>query len=274
MSRALAMLGGMTSEQTTAGAERLRASGTRQGSAVPITVTRAGARALGPRPTWRRTGLRAATAALAALGVLGLAACAPEPGEQPAPSTEAPAPTTAPQPSPEPSPEETAPPRPALTAPVTVPACGELVSGEHVTELGGPGYEVLDAETATRLRGVMRDGVMGPAAVAALDGATTSSACAWGVPNSGSLTVLILAVLDPAARDEFRAALDASDFAKETGDEVTAYTLTASGGISSVTQGYLFSGDVWVAEFGQPQHPFADAALSALRLANTPVAAG
>lgn len=209
---------------------------------------------------------RALLLGIAALGVLGLAACAPEPGEapaSPAPTTSAPAPETLSAPEPPAEPKTG-----ALEAPLVLPACNALVTPEQAVELGEPRYEELDAETSDRLAGVARDGAMGPAANAALDAATEIRQCSWGVPNSGSLTTLFVAVLSPEVRDDFRAALDASDFEKRTEGEATGYALTTENGIAVTTQWYLFSGDVWVAEVGRPEHRFAGAALAAVQAAN------
>lgn len=219
-------------------------------------------------PGTRQRFPRALLLGIAALGALSLAACAPEPGEapaSPAPTTSAPAPAPETPSAPEPS---AAPGAGALEAPLVLPACNALVTPEQAVELGEPRYEALDAETSDRLAGVAREGALGPAANAALDAASEVRQCSWGVPNSGSLTTLFVAVLSPEVRDDFRAALDASDFEKRTEGEATGYALTTENGIAVTTQWYLFEGDVWVAEVGRPEHRFAGAALAAVRAAN------
>ena len=225
-----------------------------------------------PRPA--RWGIRFAGLALALGCAFGLAACAPEPGEEPAPSASATSTPSSPveeTESPEPTPEPTKAP---LAAPVTIPACGALITAQQATELGEPRYVELDADTTAQLARVVREGALGPAANAALDAATELRACSWGVPGSDSLTHLFVAVLEPGVQQELRAALDASDFTKGTEGEATSYGLSVDSPIQRTTQWYLFAGDVWVAEVGRPEHRFAGAALTALEAANTAAPAG
>lgn len=217
--------------------------------------------------------LRAAGIVSVALVMSGIVACAPEPGngagsgnshESAAPTTTKPsasattAPTTA-KPSAKPDP-----------APVVLPACGDLVTLEVARELSGnEATELMDAETAARLRELVRDRLFGPATVTALASAKAEVHCVWGVPNSGLLTQVFAVELAPAQKTALLASLDDSDFVQAQEGAATTYSLVGEPGVSQQFSWYAFWGDSWIIDLSSSPEPlFGRAALASLVVAN------
>ncbi|SJN11405.1 hypothetical protein FM113_11885 [Leucobacter sp. 7(1)] len=158
-----------------------------------------------------------------------------------------------------------------FAAPITFPACADLVSAEQARELSGQeSFTLFDDDVTAMLAQQAKDMIFGPATLTALGLADPLMRCSWGIPSSSASTTLLIGVLPETARTEFRAALDASDFAQDTVGDVARYTLVTPGGIATVVQRNSFIGDLWVAEVGTAGGEFATPAIEAIRAANTP----
>lgn len=228
-----------------------------------------------PASAWRgRSAIaRAGAAAVLATALLGVTACAPEPGEEavtPKPTTSAPtsqAPSTVP-PTTTPAPTAASDP---FAAPMTFPACADLVSSEQARELSGQAnFTLFEDDVAAMLTQQATDMIFGPATLTALGQADPLLRCSWGIPSSSASITLLMGVLPAATRTEFRAALDASDFQQDTVGDVARYTLVTPGGIATVVQRNHFVGDLWVAEVGTASGEFGPPAIEVIRAANTP----
>ncbi|WP_130455281.1 hypothetical protein [Leucobacter luti] len=196
---------------------------------------------------------------------MGLVGCAPEPGSPEVSATpDAPGQSATP-PGPSASPTATPTPSPAASAaPISIPECAVLVTESQAREFAGlPAYAPVDAATASNLRTLALERVLGPASVTALGDAAHSVHCAWGIPNSGAVTQLFVSSLDQSTMETLRAELDASAFIRGEDGDVVTYTLSEEGGISPMHQFFAFRGTVWVIEIGSlPDTGFGRAALA------------
>lgn len=145
------------------------------------------------------------------------------------------------------------------------------MSAEQARELSGQeSFTLFDDDVTAMLAQQAKDMIFGPASLTALGQVDPLMRCSWGIPSSSASTTLLMGVLPEAARAEYRAALDASDFAQDTVGDVARYTLVTPGGIATVVQRNSFIGDLWVAEVGTAGGEFATPAIEAIRAANTP----
>lgn len=217
--------------------------------------------------------LRAAGIVSMALLMSGAVACAPEPGnsagsgnlhESTAPSTTQPSPSATTTPT---TAKPSAKPEPA---PLVLPACGDLLTVDAAHELSGnEATELLDPETAARLRELVRDRMFGPATVTALASAEAEVHCVWGVPNSGALTQVFIVELAPAQKTALLASLDDSDFVQAQEGAVTTYSLVGEPGVSQQFSWYAFWGDAWIIDLSStPEPQFGRTALASLIAAN------
>lgn len=229
-----------------------------------------------PTSAWRgRSAIaRAGAATVLATALLGVTACAPEPGEEtasPRPTTSSPtteAPTTEAPTTTTPTPTTTPDP---FAAPITFPACADLISPEQARELSGQAnFTLFEDDVAAMLTQQATDMIFGPATLTALEQADPLLRCSWGIPSSSASVTLLMGVLPAATRTEFRAALDASDFQQDTVGDVARYTLVTPGGIATVVQRNHFVGDLWVAEVGTASGEFGPPAIEVIRAAKTP----
>ncbi|WP_200330238.1 hypothetical protein [Leucobacter sp. L43] len=201
----------------------------------------------------RRLGLTAATALIL---VGALAACAPEPSEEP---TEEPAPLASTEPTSDPAPAPT-----DVTDPVdiVVPSCDVLLPLEKVHQILGddrPEYVEVGPERLSELSLES----FGPAAVSAYESAEQLSHCRWAYPQSDGIIDVVVAELSTEVREKFTSALDDSVFVEgETADGVT-YIDEDPQRRKSMPVRFAFIDNVWVATVGSIG-PFLDPTIESM----------
>ncbi|QZY50897.1 hypothetical protein [Leucobacter tenebrionis] len=195
--------------------------------------------------------LRASLALGIPLVLMGCAAPAEGPTEDPAPtgssettepSESTPPKTTAPQPDP-------------TESPVAIPSCEELVPLETVREQfpGAPDIETF--HDSQEIQDKARELALGPAAIAALDGAEQMRHCAWGIPASDGISRLYVAELNADARDALIAELDGSVFVRSEEEGWIRYSDFSEGGVAPMHRSYFFKDRIWIVEISSAPEP-------------------
>jgi hypothetical protein len=192
----------------------------------------------------------------AALALLALAACGPT-AAVPSPSATPPAP---------PSATASSTPSPAPAA-LVIPDCGRLLSLEDARALFSDNTEFFGQFPGVEFSGHLESPEIG----AAISGATQSTTCRWGVPNSDGSFSLLVAETTSVDRANLTAALTAAGFASSTAGSTTSFTLERDGVVSTESAVHVFTGDVWILSDGTGlalSTAVAASALDALRAAN------
>jgi hypothetical protein len=196
-----------------------------------------------------------AGAFLAVLLAALLAGCGPSPSSTPAPTV-----TSSGSESPSATPE------PAAQA-LSIPECETLLPIALARSSFGDATEFLGESPAADY--VSRFDIAG--ADEALDVASPSRTCSWGVPNSDGAFSLVFAEHVAGERPTLEAALAASGFSSVTMGTVTGFDIEREGMVSVEAATHLFTGDVWIFCDGTTLDltgVVAGSALDALRTAN------
>ncbi|KKI19996.1 MULTISPECIES: hypothetical protein [unclassified Leucobacter] len=178
--------------------------------------------------------------------VLGAAGCAADPAggaAKPAPS-EKPTTSAPATPAVDPSPTGTA----------KLPGCEELLPLEDVRRISGDDRMVFLSDSAP-YRALVVEHEFRPVAAAAYGSAAESEACAWGVPNTGQVTSLLVARLSDAQRKEVIAELEGAGFERSEQNGNPMFTRHEETGLSGWLRAYLFRGDIWFTEVSSEQTP-------------------
>ena len=191
----------------------------------------------------------------AALAVLALTACGPTTTPSPSASASA-SPTAAASPTPTPTPVA-----------LVIPDCEDLLSLEQARALFSDNTEFFGQFPGVEFGGHFEIPEIGTA----ISGASQSTTCRWGVPNSDGAFSLLVAEITPADRASLTAALTAEGFASSTAGPATSFELERDGMVSTESAVHVFTGDVWILSDGTGlalSTPVAASALDALRAAN------
>lgn len=180
--------------------------------------------------------------------LIGVAACAAEEEPVATPSTE---PTQSPAPTPETDGSDVPDPEPATslkTGPIQLPGCADL----DVASLEGGSADLVVEDVAPTDVGAH---VFGPVARDTLDGALQARGCQITLPNSEFGVQILMAELEPDARDSFLTALDDSDYEHaqlRSGIDAYAYEVVheQDGQEWFDYAIHAFAGVVWIAEVG------------------------
>ncbi|MBP6685319.1 MAG: hypothetical protein KA158_07835 [Leucobacter sp.] len=204
---------------------------------------------------------RAGRIAVIALSCVGLMGCtaSPTPAEvttPPATSTPDPAPSTAPA-----EPEEGV----GADFDVVIPECPSLITDEEAQRIFLPNFEEGVGPSAA-FQEEFRRARLGPAAGAALDEAVEFRSCVWGVQLSDLVEHLFVAELPSNVLRDLVVDLRSSSYVESQSGAVTLFSHAF--GEPEAYNWYGFSGNVWVASFGQRGAAPIEAAFANLRAAN------
>ncbi|MBK0419594.1 hypothetical protein JD276_11170 [Leucobacter sp. CSA1] len=199
---------------------------------------------------------RGAPGAVAAVLLVALSACAPEPTSE---SQESPAETE----TPTSSPAETTGPPPETGSPIVIPECERLIPLNRIVGRFSPEWAPVPEDQ--QLVEIF-EGAIGPVARESLDRASQRRFCAWGIPNSDGLIHINVAELPQDVRDRLVAALRESDYieSEEAGAEVFISEIEGPF-VGAHDIWYGFAGNVWVTSLGSG---LGDLAIEGMRAAN------
>jgi hypothetical protein len=151
------------------------------------------------------------------------------------------------------------------SAPLTIGECDDFVSLRQARSLLSPTAVLLEEHPANEYRTWFEE----PVVAAAISGLSGGRYCWWGIPNSDSSFVLLVAEIDPATRASVEASLAADGYSSDVTGGVTAYEKAPYEEYRAET--HLFTGDVWIVSDGSVTDltsPVTEWALEAMRAAN------
>lgn len=133
-----------------------------------------------------------------------------------------------------------------------IPECADLITDDEVRESAQePRYETIEDDGD--LRTYALEHLFGPIGAETFDAAAQTEHCIWGIPNSGSMDMIFVAILTDQDRTELEAAF-AEDFGATShlGDSVM-YEAPPVQGVSTVYRSFWFLDNVWVSHFSPSQ---------------------
>lgn len=159
-------------------------------------------------------------------------------------------------------------PEPAVTAPpaavTSIPPCADLLTLEEVRAASGNLERVGIIEDSTY---AIAEGLPGPLAQSLFEGASPTSVCAWGIPQSDGAVHLGVALLDASPRDRLIEALQNSqEYSATSVDDMPVFSRRIDQGIGA-SVAYVFRDDVWTIVSGTlvSADSAAELAISAMR---------